>query len=255
MKAQPAVVVNSNDDSVSVIDTSTDKEIRRINIRLAEARHSAHPESLALNGNTATSPMLTAIQSQWSLSKRGEGCRKTARGAERTQRSAHSFQPATIHPRIQIGRTYLSAMEGTGVENSSSLSMGLVAHRMRPMIVFPWAAGAAAAEWAVQPFGGRGNVSAVPEPTIRWQLHSTGNAQQWINTTKNQTLFRPVADRAFRDQRESNLRSGFGDGKSGVTRAPMAMAAGDGAGDAAESGRSGSGRLTQSPAGAEVRLV
>ncbi len=48
-------VANSNADSVSVIDTATDKEIERINVRLAEkAQLGSSPESLALSRDEKT---------------------------------------------------------------------------------------------------------------------------------------------------------------------------------------------------------
>ncbi|MFN2480213.1 MAG: bifunctional YncE family protein/alkaline phosphatase family protein [Pyrinomonadaceae bacterium] len=48
-------VVNSNADSVSVIDTATDEEIERVNVRLSEDALTGHtPESLALSEDGAT---------------------------------------------------------------------------------------------------------------------------------------------------------------------------------------------------------
>jgi YVTN family beta-propeller protein len=48
-------VVNSNADSVSVIDTTSDREIERINVRLSEKALIGHsPESLALSADGAT---------------------------------------------------------------------------------------------------------------------------------------------------------------------------------------------------------
>src|SRR5260370_31797754 len=48
-------VANSNADSVSVIDTSTDQEIERIDVRLAEdALPRASPEGLALSDDEQT---------------------------------------------------------------------------------------------------------------------------------------------------------------------------------------------------------
>ncbi len=48
-------VVNSNADTVSVIDTATDKEVERINVKLADGEPiGASPESLALSSDGAT---------------------------------------------------------------------------------------------------------------------------------------------------------------------------------------------------------
>jgi len=58
-------VVNSNADSVSIIDTQTDKEIGRINLRLSEdALPGNSPESLALKGSTLYVATPIAIRSR-----------------------------------------------------------------------------------------------------------------------------------------------------------------------------------------------
>src|SRR6185295_15512803 len=45
-------VANSNDDSVSVIDTNSDKEVERISVRLSEGVPIGNsPEGLALDGS------------------------------------------------------------------------------------------------------------------------------------------------------------------------------------------------------------
>jgi YVTN family beta-propeller protein len=54
-KRERLYVVNSNADSVSVIDTRTDREIERISVRLPETKHiGASPEGLALSGDGRT---------------------------------------------------------------------------------------------------------------------------------------------------------------------------------------------------------
>ena len=126
-------VVNSNEDSVSVIDTATDKEIERINVRLAEnAPLGNTPESLALSGNTlyvanAHSNSLAVVR----LSKRTEGevySRGTsAKDAERreveTERSTvRGFIPTGQYPSavaVAGGSIFVGNGKGTGVEDSS----------------------------------------------------------------------------------------------------------------------------------------
>jgi YVTN family beta-propeller protein len=104
-------VANSNNDSVSVIDTRTDKEIERINVRLSEGVPAGNsPEGLALDGDdlyvaNAHSNSVAVVE----LSDKG---RSTVRG----------FIPAGQYPSaIAIaGRTiFIGNGKGTGVQNSS----------------------------------------------------------------------------------------------------------------------------------------
>jgi YVTN family beta-propeller protein len=80
-------VVNSNADSVSVIDTEADAEIERINVRLSEDARLGHsPESLALGAGGATLYVANAHSNALAvvaLSPRaqGDGASVVARGA------------------------------------------------------------------------------------------------------------------------------------------------------------------------------
>ncbi len=137
-------VVNSNADSVSVIDTQTYKEVERINVRLSEdALTGNSPESLALKGNTlyvanAHSNSVAVIK----LSPRAEGGGQPVRssskvseperaeeGPEEEDRAepedisvVRGFIPTGQYPSAVAvaGQTiFVGNGKGTGVENSS----------------------------------------------------------------------------------------------------------------------------------------
>jgi YVTN family beta-propeller protein len=139
-------VVNSNADSVSVIDTQTQKEIERINVRLSEeALIGNSPENLALRGNTlyvanAHSNSVAVIKlsafaegavptnpgsssgSEGEEEGEGEG-RDEEEGAEPEDRSVvRGFIPTGQYPSAiaVVGETiFVGNGKGTGVENSS----------------------------------------------------------------------------------------------------------------------------------------
>jgi YVTN family beta-propeller protein len=115
-------VANSGDDTVSLIDTRYDREIERINVRLAEKAPLGNtPEGLALSGGTlyvanAHSNSVAVIKllnraggKQWS---EGETDRSTIRG----------FIPTGNYPSAVavVGKNlFVGNGKGTGVENSS----------------------------------------------------------------------------------------------------------------------------------------
>ncbi|MGI9068275.1 MAG: bifunctional YncE family protein/alkaline phosphatase family protein [Pyrinomonadaceae bacterium] len=127
-------VVNSNADSVSVIDTQTDKEIERINVRLSEdALPGNSPESLALKGSTlyvanAHSNSVAVIK----LSLLAEGGPSSTSSMTKTEQETREKQMdrSIVRGFIPTGQ-YPSALavageaifvgngKGSGVENSS----------------------------------------------------------------------------------------------------------------------------------------
>jgi len=114
-------VANSNDDSVSVIDTQTDKEIERINVRLSEGVPLGNsPEGLALRGDrlfvaNAHSNSVAVVE----LAKRSRG-ESSDEKAERSK--VRGFIPTGQYPSALAlaGPTlFIGNGKGTGVENSS----------------------------------------------------------------------------------------------------------------------------------------
>jgi YVTN family beta-propeller protein len=124
-------VANSNDDSVSVIDTSTDKEIERISVRLAESTPKGNsPEGLALEGsqlyvaNSHSNSIAIVVLGGRSLSPLVPGASTSVAEAEReTGRSkVRGFIPTGQYPSAVtvVRNTILVGNgKGTGVENSS----------------------------------------------------------------------------------------------------------------------------------------
>ena len=168
-------VVNTNDDSVSVIDTSTDKEIEKINVRLSESSPLGNsPEGLAIEGSNlyvanAHSNSVAVIK----LSDRTAGAKKSEeRWDDKDQDNVRSklvgFVPTGRYPSAVAfaGKTlFIGNGKGTGFENSSVVvnDSGLAPNT--PNDRFPTGAGRGAGQ------GGQysvsliaGNISAVRDP-------------------------------------------------------------------------------------------
>ncbi len=125
-------VTNSGDDTVSVIDTRYDREVERINIRLAEGGPLGNtPEGLAISNRmlyvaNAHSNSVAVVQ----LSKRAGGGEFVSDGEKRTEDRENEADRSTVRGFIPTGN-YPSAVavvgktifigngKGTGVENSS----------------------------------------------------------------------------------------------------------------------------------------
>ncbi len=112
-------VANSNDDSVSVIDTQTDKEIERISVRLSEVVPPGNsPEGLALRGDdlyvaNAHSNSVAVVE----LSGKARDSNE-----EETRSSVRGFIPTGQYPSAVavVGETiFIGNGKGTGVQNSS----------------------------------------------------------------------------------------------------------------------------------------
>lgn len=112
-------VANSNDDSVSVVDTKTDKEIERISVRLSEGVPPGNsPEGLALRGDdlyvaNAHSNSVAVVE----LSGKSLG---ESSGEERSK--VRGFIPTGQYPSAVavVGQTiFIGNGKGTGVQNSS----------------------------------------------------------------------------------------------------------------------------------------
>src|SRR5262249_20876884 len=108
-------VVNSNADNVSVIDTAADREVERINMRLAEkALPGGSPESLALSSDEETLFVANAHSN-------AVGVTALAQSGEEKSRLT-GFIPPRQYPAASavVGHNLIVANgKGTGVENSS----------------------------------------------------------------------------------------------------------------------------------------
>ena len=124
--------VNAGDDSVSMIDTRSDREVERISVRLAEnVQPGNSPESLALSangetlyvGNAQSNSLAVVALSKTSLNGAGSG--EQPANATRTDKDrslVRGFIPTGQYPSAVAiaGQTiFVGNGKGTGVENSS----------------------------------------------------------------------------------------------------------------------------------------
>jgi YVTN family beta-propeller protein len=179
-------VVNSNADSVSVIDTETDSEVERINVRLSEdAPVGSSPEGLALSDDERTLYVANAHSNSVAvvaLSKKSTGQVYVTGGgdeerieAERARKSERSvvrgFIPVGQYPSaiaVANGTVFVGNGKGTGFENSSLVVNNSGRAPNLPNDRFPAGTGRGGGQ------GGQysaslinGNISAVAEPDDR----------------------------------------------------------------------------------------
>src|SRR5437899_956465 len=119
-------VANSNADSVSVIDTTTDQEIERIDVRLAEdALPGASPEGVALSDDEKTLYVANAHSNAVALvalSEKASGAKATGKTAEAAKSKILGFIPTGQYPSaiaIADGKLFVGNGKGTGFEPSS----------------------------------------------------------------------------------------------------------------------------------------
>jgi YVTN family beta-propeller protein len=119
-------VANSDADSVSVIDTTTDQEIERIDVRLAEdALPGASPEGVALSEDEKTLYVANAHSNAVAVVALSEKARGGTT-AEKTKETAKSkilgFIPTGQYPSavaVTDGKLFVGNGKGTGFESSS----------------------------------------------------------------------------------------------------------------------------------------
>jgi YVTN family beta-propeller protein len=182
-------VVNSNADSVSVIDTASDREVERVDVRLAEsAPIGASPEGLALDEEGSTLYVANAHSNSVAvvrLSDEARGSRRmsearAARGTddERNARRASPARKSSVRGFIPVGQypsaiavangvVYVGNGKGTGVENSSVIVNNSGRVPNAPNERFPTGKGRAhqGGQYSVSIVSG--NLSAVREPDAR----------------------------------------------------------------------------------------
>ncbi len=118
-------VVNSNDDSVSVIDTDTDRELERVSVRLTEkSLPGVSPEALALSDDGSTLYVANAHADCVAVVRLGDLVRdQTAPGKEPTPSRLAGLIPTGRYPSALalVGNTlFVGNGKGTGTENSSN---------------------------------------------------------------------------------------------------------------------------------------
>ena len=194
-------VVNSNADSVSVIDTNTEREVERINVRLAEdAPLGSSPEGLALSADGQTLYVANAHSNSVAVVQIAAATRgvveQSGRPANDLRRSAvRGFIPTGQYPSavaVANGVVYVGNGKGTGLLNSSLVvdNSGRVPNA--PNERFPAGTGRAGGQGGQYSVSGVvGNISAVAEPGARELARYT---QQVM---RNDGLIGPAARRPF----------------------------------------------------------
>jgi YVTN family beta-propeller protein len=119
-------VANSDADSVSVIDTTTDQEIERIDVRLAEdALPGASPEAVALSEDEKTLYVANAHSNAVvlvALSEKARGGKTTEKMSEVSKSKILGFIPTGQYPSaiaVADGQLFVGNGKGTGFESSS----------------------------------------------------------------------------------------------------------------------------------------
>jgi YVTN family beta-propeller protein len=119
-------VANSNADSVSVIDTVTNKEIERMGVRLAEnALPGASPEGIALSADEKTLYVANAHSNAVAvveLSGKARGGNAEAKEQGTTKSKVLGFIPTGQYPSavaVANGKLFIGNGKGTGFEPSS----------------------------------------------------------------------------------------------------------------------------------------
>ncbi|HEX8503489.1 MAG TPA: alkaline phosphatase family protein [Pyrinomonadaceae bacterium] len=168
-------VVNSNADSVSVIDTANDREVERIGVRLAEsAPVGSSPEGLALSDDGRTLYVANAHSNSVAVVLLSDAARGAGRvkggGARRSV--VRGFIPAGQYPSavaVAGGTVFVGNGKGTGFANSSTLADNSGRAPNAPNERFPAGAGRThvgrGGQYSVSLVAG--NISAVREPTER----------------------------------------------------------------------------------------
>ncbi len=119
-------VANSNADSVSVIDTATDLEIERIDVRLAEdALPGASPEGMALSEDEKTLYVANAHSNAVAvvaLSEKARGGKAADKMSEVSKSKILGLIPTGQYPSAIVvadGKLFIGNGKGTGFEPSS----------------------------------------------------------------------------------------------------------------------------------------
>src|ERR1043166_2527484 len=166
-------VVNSNADSVSVIDTTTDREVERVGVRLAEeAPLGSSPEGLALSADGRTLYVADAHSNAVAVVALSDAARgaSTVEAEHSTRKSSvRGFIPTGQYPSalaVAGGTLYVGNGKGTGLENSSLVVNNSGRAPNAPNDRFPVPTGRAGGQ------GGAysvslvvGNISALREPS------------------------------------------------------------------------------------------
>ncbi len=168
-------VVNSNADSVSVIDTSSDKLVERINLKLSETAFiGASPEGLALSEDEKTLYVANAHANAVAVVALGEGSKLKVQGSKSESKIQNpkskivGFIPTGQYASAVAvigGKLFVANGKGTGVENSSLIVNNSGRFPNAPNEAFPARANSQGGQYSVSIVVG--NISLVSVPKER----------------------------------------------------------------------------------------
>ena len=199
-------VVNSNADTVSVINTATDTVVERINVKLAEGQPiGSSPESLALSADGATLYVANAhsnsvaVVALSALSQGGTVSQEWERNSQTKKTESRSkvrgFLPTGQYPSavaVADRLVFIGNGKGTGVENSSMVVNNSGRAPNIPNDRYPTTSGRGGRGGQYSVSLVSGNINVVGEPDDR-QL-----AQYTQSVMRNNNLIGQLKTKLFR---------------------------------------------------------
>ncbi len=169
-------VVNSDADNVSVIDTAADREIERINVKLAESSLiGGSPESVALSSDGATMYVANAHANAiavvaLSAKARGEKEDREERRDDNDRSKVRGFIPTGQYPSavaVVGGTVFVGNGKGTGFQSSSVVvdNSGFVPNMPNDRFSAGTGRGDRGGQYSLSLISG--NISAITEPDER----------------------------------------------------------------------------------------
>jgi len=192
-------VVNSDADSVSVIDTATDRVTEKINVRFAEKDlNGVSPEGLALSADEKTLYVANAHANAVAVVSLGDGSKLKVQSSKSEAKIQNSkskvvgFIPTGNYPSaiaVVANRLFIANGKGTGFDNSSVIVNNSGRAPNMPNENFP--AGRTNLRGQYNPSLTSGNFSAVDVPTARGLYEYTQAAMRNNNLigARNKPLF------------------------------------------------------------------
>lgn len=168
-------VVNSNADTVSVIDTASDRVIEKINVRLSDtAPIGAAPEGLSLSDDEQTLYVANAQANAVAVISLAQA--PTLRGprSKLTGLIPTGNYPSAVA--VAGGRLYVANGKGTGMENSSMISNLSGLYPNMPNVNFPGNGYNKRGEYSVGIVSG--NISVVDPPSEKQLFDYTQQAMR-----------------------------------------------------------------------------
>lgn len=180
-------VVNSDDDSVSVIDTATDKVIETIKVRLAEdALNGVSPEGLALSENEKTLYVANAHANALAVVS------LAANPSAKSRSKLLGFIPAgnyTSAVAVVGDKLFIANGKGTGMDNSSVTVNDSGLYPNMPNSEYPGSGYSKRGEYSAAIVSGTISVVAVPDETRLYEYTQTAMRNNGLLGREKRNIF------------------------------------------------------------------